>query len=64
MNWLSFTVRLCIGTVLVCAILYWAEGAFPMASLLVLLLALSVAVTWLIINLLRDNNVLTDLFDD
>lgn len=49
---------------LVCGILYWAEMSFPMAALLVFLLATSVVLTWVIINLLKDEDVLTGMFDD
>jgi hypothetical protein len=64
MNWLSFSFRGVLTVCLVCGILYWAEMSFPMAALLVFLLATSVMLTWVIINLLKDEDVLTGMFDD
>jgi hypothetical protein len=64
MNWVSFSVRGLLTIALVCAVLYWAEIVFPMSALLVFLLVLSVGVTWAIITILKDDDVLANLFDD
>ena len=47
----------------VCGLLYWAEQTVQFASLLVFLLALSIASTWAIICLMKDDDPLTGLFD-
>jgi hypothetical protein len=45
-------------------LLYWAEVSLPMGALLVLLLVISIVATWAIINLLRDDDALSGMFDD
>jgi hypothetical protein len=64
MNWLSFSVRGLMTVVLVCGLLYWADIALPMGALLVFLLVLSVGTTWAIISILKDDDMLANLFDD
>jgi hypothetical protein len=64
MNWVSFSVRGLLTVVMVCSILYWADIAFPMGALLVFLLVMSIGTTWAIINVLRDDDVLANFFDD
>lgn len=64
MKWSKYMFRMSIAAVLICAILYWAEAVMPMGSILVLLLLLSMVVTWFIINLLKDEDLLADMFDD
>jgi hypothetical protein len=64
MNWVSFSVRGLLTILLVCALLYWAEVVLPMGALLVFLLVISIGITWAIINILKDDDVLANLFDD
>jgi hypothetical protein len=64
MNWVSFSVRGVLTVMLVCGLLYWAELSFPMGALLVFLLVLSIGITWAIINMLKDDDVLASMFDD
>lgn len=64
MNWLHFSVRAVLIIVAVSTLLYLAELSLPLGSLLVFLLSVSIGLTWLIINMLKDEDVLTDLFDD
>jgi hypothetical protein len=64
MNWLSFSVRGVLIVVLVCGLLYWANATIPMGALLVFLLALSITITWAIVNILKDDDILANLFDD
>jgi len=45
-------------------ILFLAEQTITLGSLLVFLLAISIGLTWLIINVLKDDTILSDLFDD
>jgi hypothetical protein len=64
MNWSSFSLRGLLTVVLVCGLLYWADVAIPMGALLVFLLVVSITITWAIINILKDDDILADLFDD
>jgi hypothetical protein len=64
MNWLSFLIRGIMTVALVCGLLYWADIALPMGALLVFLLVLSIVTTWAIINILKDDDSLANLFDD
>jgi hypothetical protein len=64
MNWFTFSIRGLLTVVLVCGILYWADASIPMGALLVFLLAVSIGVTWAIINILKDDDVLASMFDD
>jgi hypothetical protein len=63
MCWISFSFRTLLMISLISGILYWAEQTFPMGGLLVFLLATSIGITVLVINLLKNNDVITDLFD-
>lgn len=63
MKWVSFTIRGVLLVVLVCGLLFLAELAFPLAAVLIFLLLVSILLTWAIINLLRDNDILTDFFE-
>lgn len=64
MSWFSVAARGILTVVLVCGLLYWADLAVPMGALLVFLLVISIAMTWAIISLLKDEDLLTNLFDD
>ena len=64
MSWFSFAARGILTVVLVCGLLYWADMAIPMGALLVFLLVISIAMTWAIVSLLKDDDVLADLFED
>ncbi len=64
MSWTSISMRGLFLLLLITVILYLAELTMTLGSLLVFLLAVSVGLTWLIINVLKDDNILTDLFDD
>ena len=64
MNWFSFSARGILMVVMVCGLLYWAEVELPMGALVVFLLVLSMVVTWLIINILKEDDALANLFDD
>jgi hypothetical protein len=64
MNWVSITARGLATIICVCLLLYCAESLFPLGSLLVFLLVLSVGITWAIISMLKDDDVLTNMFDD
>ena len=64
MNWLSFSVRGILTIVMVCGILYWAELTFPLGSLLVFLLIVSIIITWAIISMLKDDDMLSRFLDD
>jgi hypothetical protein len=64
MNWLSVLIRGIMIIVLSCGLLYWANVAIPMGALLVFLLVLSITVTWAIVSVLKDDDLLADLFDD
>jgi hypothetical protein len=63
MRLLSFSLKTLLMISLISGILYWAEQTFPMGALLVFLLATSIGITVLVINLLKNNDVITDLFD-
>lgn len=64
MNWTSFFIRGILMVIIIGGLLYLAELSLPMGGLLVFLLSLSVGLTWLIINLLRDDDLLSSLFED
>jgi hypothetical protein len=64
MSWLNIAFRGGFLVVAVCTLLYLAELSLPLGSLLVFLLVVSIGLTWVIINLLKDEEVLTNLFDD
>lgn len=64
MSWFSFVARGILTVVMVCGLLYWADVAIPMGALLIFLLVISVVVTWAIVSLLKDDDLLTDFFDD
>lgn len=64
MSWTSFTLRGLVLVFLVSALLFLAELSLPLGALLVFLLALSVGLTWLIVNMLRDDDGVTDFFDN
>ena len=58
----DFWLRGIVISVLVTAILLWAELSFPMGSLLVFLLALSIGFTWVVITFLKGDEI--DPFSD
>jgi hypothetical protein len=64
MNWGSFLIRGVLLVAVVSGLLYLAELSVPLGALLVFLLVLSVCLTWVIINMLKDEDVMTNLFDD
>jgi len=64
MNWVKFIFRTISAAVLICSILYWAEQTVPMGSVLVLLLLISFVITWVVINILNDDDALANIFDD
>lgn len=64
MNWTSFYLRAILTVGLVCILLYMAEQAVPMGSLVIFLLVTSIGITWMIINLLKDDDMLTHFFDE
>jgi hypothetical protein len=59
----DFVVRITLMVVAVCGLLFLAELTVPGSSLVIFLLLISLGLTWLIINLLKDDEVLTSLFD-
>jgi hypothetical protein len=63
MSWKSFAIRVVLMVTIVCGLLYWAEQSVPFAALLVFLLVLSIASTWAIISLMKDDDPLTGFFD-
>ena len=64
MSWTGFFFRGMLLIVLIGGLLYLAELSVPMGGLLVFLISLSVGLTWLIVNLLRDDDLLSSLFED
>ncbi len=64
MNWTGFFVRGILLVISIAGLLYLAELSIPMGGLLVFLLSLSIGLTWLIANLLRDDDLLSSLFED
>ncbi len=64
MSWTSLLMRGLLLLMIIALILFLAELTMTLGSLLVFLLAISIGLTWLIINVLRDDNILSDLFDD
>ncbi len=63
MNWFTLIARGILLVLMVCGLLYWANVAVPMGALLVFLLVLSIVTTWAIVSLLKDDDILTSLFD-
>lgn len=64
MNWVGFFLRGISLVIVISGLLYLAELSLPMGALLVFLLSLSIGLTWLIANLLKDDDVLAGLFED
>ncbi len=64
MSWTSLVLRGLFLLIVIAFILYLAELSMTLGSLLVFLLAISIGLTWLIINVLKDETILSDLFDD
>ena len=64
MSWTSLLLRGFLLLLIIGFILYLAELSMILGSLLVFLLAISIGLTWLIINVLKDETILSDLFDD
>ena len=64
MSWTGFFFRGMLLIALIGGLLYLAELSLPMGGLLVFLISLSVGLTWLIVNLLRDDDLLSSLFED
>lgn len=64
MSWSSVFARGILSILLVCALLYWADIVIPMGGLLVFLLVICVVMTWAIVTLLKDDDLLTHFFDD
>lgn len=63
MSWKSFGIRITLMVTTVCGLLYWAEQTIQFAALLVFLLVLSIAATWAIVCLMKDDEPLTGFFD-
>jgi hypothetical protein len=63
MNWVSFVIRGVLLVVMVCGLLFMAEQTFPFAAVLIFLLLVSILTTWIIINLLRNSDILADFFE-
>jgi hypothetical protein len=63
MSWKSFVIRIVLMVISVCGLLYWADQTVRFAALLVFLLVLSIASTWAIICLMKDDDPLTGFFD-
>ena len=59
-----FYLRGVLTIVLVSLLLWLAEQSVPMGSLIVFMLAFSIGITWIVINLLKDDSILSDLFGD
>lgn len=64
MSWTSLLMRGLLLLMIIAFILFLAEQTITLGSLLVFLLAISIGLTWLIINVLKDDTILSDLFDD
>lgn len=64
MQALRYSLRTISAVVSILLILWWAENAVPMGAVLVFLLLTSIIITWCIICLMRDDAVISNLFDD
>jgi|GEM_PF-4319642 hypothetical protein len=64
MTWTAFFIRGILLVLVISGLLYLAELALPGGGVLVFLLSMSICITWLIVNLLRDKNLLSGLFED
>lgn len=63
MNRFNTCVRIVFMAIAVAGVIFLAEYILPMGGLLLFLLLVSIGVTWTIISLLRDDTVISDLFD-
>jgi hypothetical protein len=56
--------RALLMILLICPILYWAENSIPMGGLLVFLLTVSILLTWVALAMLKDKDLLSNMFED